>query len=101
MNEITVVKVLKTGIARVNPFIFEMPVAGPHITVYNALNGTFVENKTVFAGKVDEFVAFAVAAGLDEDDIREGFDDLQRYGFLIIADGVFTPTSQYCDKFLQ
>lgn len=97
---LTEVKILKSGIKVVNPFTPDFPAAGRHLIVYAALNNVFTEAGYVFAGKVDEMVALGIEAGINERDLRGGFEDLVEYGFITIDDGVFTPTELYLRYFL-
>jgi hypothetical protein len=91
--------VIKSKVSKFNIFIYEMPVAGIHIKVYNLLKDAFLQEGEVFSGSVNEFVQLDVNAGLNERALREGFKALERYGFLIIRGDVFTPTDQFVNRF--
>jgi len=97
----TVHCVLKSGVRRFNQLITteEMPVAGDHITVYYALKNAFLETRQVFSGSVDEFVRIGACYGLSSRKLRNGFEELVKYGMLIINDDVFTPTDVFVKKF--
>jgi len=99
MIEVIVRKELKQDVTKMNPFVFDMPVAGLHILVFNALNSAFLQEVKVFAGSVDQFVKLAVEAGMSEDNIRLGFEELASYGYLTINGDTFIPTEKYVNRF--
>ena len=89
---------LKENVSRVNPYSTEMPAAGDHLVVYNALCAAFFQMKVAFSGNVEQFVQLGIENGLQESDLRTGFKNLVRYGYLLIENGVFKPTKQFLNK---
>lgn len=92
-------KVLKKGVSRFNPYIPEMPAAGDHLTVYQALANAFTSTGKVFEGSVDEVVEGLSQTGIPEHRVREGFRELEGYGMVEINGDRFKPTQQFVDKF--
>ena len=96
--EYVIHEVLKKGVRNINPFIPEMPAAGPHFVVYNALCNAFFQMESAFSGSVEQFVQLGIEGGKSEAELRTGFEEMARYGHLTFEGDVFTPTQQFLKK---
>lgn len=96
-------KILKTGIRRANPFIFDMPVAGDHMVILQALDNLYTQEGQVFEGKISDQIALAQEAGISEYLVRRGFEDLQKYGHITIGEdeNMFAPTDRMLERYLS
>ena len=77
-----------------------MPAAGDNITVFQALANLYVNMGKVFEGSINNHVFMGAAVGIEEETIRTGFKELQKYGLLSIDGDIFTPTERMLKKFL-
>lgn len=91
-------KTLREGVSGVTPH-HNLPMAGPHLPVYNAITNIYLLQKKVFAGDVQQILDMAEDAGIDVEMVRNGFNELVNLGILTIENGVFTPTEKYVLQF--
>lgn len=96
----TIGTVLKTDVTTFDHFRLDMPASGNHLTIWHALNTTYLGQGRVFEGLVDEWITMASRVVMSSEEARRSFEDLQRFGMLRIGeDGVFSPTGQYLEYF--